>query len=883
MYQGSSSVEWGSIIAGRLRRTARKDGDGLGERAILVVDGDLDAARRALEAAGVAVRLMSPFVADGPLGPTTLLEALAARDAELDVLRAQCALQAAGLAGLDGISEAVVGDADVEEALERGLTACMKVGGFDVGALYLMGDGGDFSCRTGHLDSEAQAAAYADFFGQPALLRALMATDEATLLPSTLVPAEAARPFLARSGLRAAVVVPLLLRGETLGALMLGSTLVDSTPLWLTLGRSLVNQVAQAVAVARALGDRARSERGAREQAGVLRSILDSMGEGVVVADAHGRVVLHNAAAASILGLRPGEPLELARLTIRDASGALVARDDMPVARAIRGESVERANVVLEHDLGPRHLSVSTRPLKGVGGAIRGGVSVFRDATAEVHAQQALDRARQDFREVIERAPDAILVLRGDRIVYANSAFKRLLGHGEDEQVAGVFMADLVDGERDDAALPLRCADGRLVRVEISPARTISYEGRPAELRVARDVTERLELQSQLMLTDRMAALGLLAAGVAHEINNPLAAVTANIQYVHALLTEGEGAGQGAADEIIESLADAIEAADRVREIVLDLKLFSRSGDEASGPVDIHQVIEGALRMARNEIRHRARLERDYDVRVPAVEGNEARLGQVVLNLVVNAAQAMPVGNALDHTIRVSTRLGSPGMVVIEVRDDGPGMPPEVAQNIFTPFFTTKPVGEGTGLGLSICHRIITRQGGSIRLDTAPGRGTTFRVELPSSAERVVPATPTPSPKARAWGGRVLVVDDEPTIGAAVRRICEPDHEVVLHTDPRAALDVLRRGADFDVILCDLMMPEMTGMDFHEALTEARPDCPERVVFLTGGAFTPSAQRWLDRTTNPTLMKPFDAAALRSLIDDQVNARPTAKRDEPAA
>ncbi len=173
----------------------------------------------------------------------------------------------------------------------------------------------------------------------------------------------------------------------------------------------------------------------------------------------------------------------------------------------------------------------------------------------------------------------------------------------------------------------------------------------------------------------------------------------------------------------------AREAARRVRQIVRDLRIFSRSEVDATGPVDLTAVLESTLRMAWNEIRHRARLVKDFEA-VPAVEGNESRLGQVFLNLIVNAAQAIPEGRAESNQIRVRLAQAQSGQVEVAITDTGPGIPPEVLQRLFTPFFTTKPPGVGTGLGLSICHKIITSIGGSIEVDTEVGRGTTFRVLL---------------------------------------------------------------------------------------------------------------------------------------------------------
>ena len=403
------------------------------------------------------------------------------------------------------------------------------------------------------------------------------------------------------------------------------------------------------------------------------------------------------------------------------------------------------------------------------------------------------------------------------------------------------------------------------------------------ELRDAGLRAERVKLQEQLLISDRMASVGTLAAGVAHEINNPLAALMANLEFaaqeVSSLeneLTAHAGNGQQPAlpatlvtahlTEIAEPLRDARESAERMRQIVRDLKVFSRSDEDKKGPVDIRRVLESSLRMAWNEIRHRAQLRKEYG-EVPPVDGNEARLGQVFLNLIVNAAQALPEGRADKNEIRVVTRSVEPGRVIVEVHDTGCGIPPTVLPRIFDPFFTTKDVGVGTGLGLAICHRIITGLGGTITVQSEVGKGTTFCTTLPSATEELAPvAEPlTVAPAGRR--GRVLVVNDEPTLGLSIRRLLVREHDVTVITRAREAIERIRGGERFNVILCDLMMPEVSGIELHAQLVQYAPQQAERIVFMTGGAFTPRARSFLDHARNPRLEKPFDINNLRAIVD----------------
>jgi signal transduction histidine kinase len=404
------------------------------------------------------------------------------------------------------------------------------------------------------------------------------------------------------------------------------------------------------------------------------------------------------------------------------------------------------------------------------------------------------------------------------------------------------------------------------------------------ELREAAHRSDHRTMQEHLLISDRMASVGTLAAGVAHEINNPLAAVLANLDFSLETLTDlmrdlqpaSAVAHPSAAElalgtqlaEVEAPLRDAREAADRVRLIVRDLKIFSRSGDEErTGPVDLKRVLDSSSRMAWNEIRHRARLVKDY-AEIPPALGNESRLGQVFLNLIVNAAQAIPEGKTDHNEIRLVTRQKG-NTVVVEVHDSGAGIAPDVVPRIFDSFFTTKAAGVGTGLGLAICHRIVTEVGGTIEVQSKEGEGSVFRVTLP-----IAPASEEDEPTNRAWvtdsgprrRGAILVVDDEPLMHRVVYRMLAPDHDLTSFASVREALECIRGGRSFDVILCDLLMPEMTGMDLHAELLRTAPRMAGRLVFMTGGAFTARAREYLDKVENPRIEKPFDAQHLRLLI-----------------
>jgi signal transduction histidine kinase len=399
------------------------------------------------------------------------------------------------------------------------------------------------------------------------------------------------------------------------------------------------------------------------------------------------------------------------------------------------------------------------------------------------------------------------------------------------------------------------------------------------EMREAGIRAERRKIQEQLIISDRMASVGTLAAGVAHEINNPLSVVAANLQIIRTDLeiaatppagTSREDDGWARLENVVGSLRevldDAEEATERVRLIVHDLRVLSHPDGERRTAVDVHAVLDSSIRMARNELRNRARVVRKFG-NVPKVDANESRLGQVFLNLVVNAAHAMPEGQIERNTLTVSTSY-SDGAVVIEIADTGSGIPPDVLPRIFDVFFTTKPVGVGTGLGLAICHRILTAMNGSIEVKTQLGEGTTFRVTLRRASTGLtaeIPVQPAVSPSAGQVAA-VLIVEDERALGRALPRLLAP-HRVAVAPRAREALDRIEAGESFDVIVCDLMMPEMTGMEFHAALTEKHPKLSDHVIFMSGGGLTAAARDFMATVPNPRIHKPIDVNNLRLLIE----------------
>ncbi|HEX5750570.1 MAG TPA: ATP-binding protein [Archangium sp.] len=358
--------------------------------------------------------------------------------------------------------------------------------------------------------------------------------------------------------------------------------------------------------------------------------------------------------------------------------------------------------------------------------------------------REALRRSEASFRTLIERTPDAVFVHRERRLLFANPAAVALLGYTREEELRGRAVEELLmPGEQDSLAETSQPGSAREVRFRYREGQqvlgevvtfSIPFDGQPAVVSIARDVTERKQVQEKLRTTDRMVSLGTLAAGVAHELNNPISYVLSNLRFAVDELGEAGEAGKPLSDEqsreVQQALREALEGGERMRNIVHDLRSFSRREDEHFGPVDIHAVLDSCASLARTTIRHRAQLVKEYG-EVPRVLANESRLGQLFLNLLVNAGQAIPEGDAKAHSVHVITERVDESWVVVSVRDTGVGIPPENLQRLFKPFFTTKPVGVGTGLGLSICHGIVTAMGGRIEVSSEVGKGTTFRVYMP--------------------------------------------------------------------------------------------------------------------------------------------------------
>ena len=607
-----------------------------------------------------------------------------------------------------------------------------------------------------------------------------------------------------------------------------------------------------------------------------LRETTDLLPLATVTLDRTGNVTGWNEAAERMIGWsaaeaigRPAPFVPEERRAQFEAMHRAAFETDGPLADL----TVRR----LRKDGTPMDVLVARARVRDASGAVVALVGQLVDVTAERVAAAERERFDAHTLALFEHSGEALLVYDGHAIRYANPRLLGMLGYTHADELIGLPALSIVHPEEveriraridrvtNEAQMtpPLRQRllrkDGTPVVVEAWGLATM-FRGRPAGLTHFRDLTVTLELEARVRAADRMATIGRLAAVIGHEINNPLAYVLGNLEAL------GAGLRRGADPRTLTALVDAAaDGAGRVRRIVGDLRVFSRAGGDERVPVDLVRVLDSCARMATNEIRHRARLVLDH-AGAPSVLGSEARLGQVFLNLLVNAAQAIPEGDAAANTVTVRAR-SEGARVRVELVDTGVGIDAALLPQIFDPFVTTKD--DGTGLGLSICRSLLDEMGGSIEIESTLGRGTTVRVWLESAGVDARTPVPEPEPPPSARRRRILVVDDEPRL-AGVIGLLLADHDTTIAYSGRQALEQLERDPSFDVVLCDLMMPDLSGMALYDHLRAHRPGVEGRMVFMTGGAFTPRASEFLARVPNLRLEKPFDGAALLAAIDAAV-------------
>src|SRR5438876_2584084 len=373
--------------------------------------------------------------------------------------------------------------------------------------------------------------------------------------------------------------------------------------------------------------------------------------------------------------------------------------------------------------------------------------------------------------------------------------------------------------------------------------------------------TERRRLQEQLIQSEKMSAIGQLIAGVAHDLNNPLASVVGFSDFLAEL---GDIPPQFA-----EPLQVIRQEAERAATIVKNLLSFARSQEGERKRQPIGSILESTLALLRNQLMaNKVEATLEVEPGLPDVEVNGNQIKQVFVNLINNANQAI-AADAPSGRIWVAAKPQRDG-VAVSITDSGPGMTEEIAGHVFEPFFTTKGEGEGTGRGLSVCHGIVKEHGGRISLITKPGVGATFTVELPGGARTpLVEAAPAQVPEGKRL--HILVVDDEPHILYYMRATLESwGHSVEVASDGAYALERAIAG-DFDVIICDLRMPHLSGRDMYQKLARQDPRAAERIIFATGDTVRGDTLQFLETLGRPYLHKPFTLSELRAALGHAAN------------
>ncbi|HEX9244478.1 MAG TPA: PAS domain S-box protein [Anaeromyxobacter sp.] len=635
-------------------------------------------------------------------------------------------------------------------------------------------------------------------------------------------------------------------------------------------------------------------ERSERHQ----RDIIENFSDAFLQTDAAGRLTMVNRAAARLFGYESAEEV------IGSGTDHLWA--DLARRDALREEIWDGSGRIFDWiERGVRKDgsffwgSLNAIAVRDDAGRVVGTEVVVREVTERVRTLEKIREREAQLRRIIDNMQDAFLQadLSGRLTVVSPSAAK-MYRYGSVEEMIGLPAETLyADPQRREEYLrELRSSghvhdwigewrrfDGSTFWGSMSGQQVRDRDGGiVGSEALVRDITERKlaeeehrRILASLAQSDRLASMGQLAAGVAHEINNPLSYVLYNLESLVADSSHLARAARGTArtdaePDLSERLRSALEGARKIKEIARGLSTFSRVDTEQVALVDLGIPIESALAIASNEIRYRARVDKDLDAEA-RVLGNEGKLSQVFLNLLINAAHAIQEGAVEGNQILVRTwRDGE--RVLAEIRDTGCGIPPQNLPRIFEPFFTTKPVGVGSGLGLSIVRNIVTGHGGTVEVTSEVGEGTCFVVSLPAATAAPTVDEPRPPPAAGvSVRGRVLVVDDEAFVRYALRRILRT-HEVVEADGGAQACQLLSEDAQFDVILCDLMMPNMSGADFHRWLIEHRPDLAPRVLFVTGGAFTPGARTYLEQIDNLRIEKPFDSGNLQRVVAERIRA-----------
>jgi PAS domain S-box-containing protein len=607
------------------------------------------------------------------------------------------------------------------------------------------------------------------------------------------------------------------------------------------------------------------------------RRLVENAPYAIFALDRESRFTELSPAAREILGRDPAE-------LIGRHMTEIIAPEDQPfvvesLRRKVTGE-IDTPDIELRlvHSSGEYrlvHIRVTVILDAGVAAGVHG---IARDITE--------DRARQEelslLAAALEGIDQGVTIARPDgQLVYANLAHGRLLGYDPERRPLphiSEFFAGDDDGEQLQAAMLVALEkgfwsgrvlrtrrDGQVMPLHVFIGRVDRYEREPLLFALSRDVTEDLKRQQHLRRVERLATVGTLIGGVAHELNNPLHAIS---NFAELMLNEPRS------DQDREDLDTIRREAGRAAKIVADLRLLARTSQDIASEralVDLNEVVRHVLKTRRYALSTRnIELREDLATGLPPIRADRGDIEQVVLNLVVNAEQAIERCEGIRRLI-LRSRAADDG-VALYVVDSGPGIAPEHLDRIFDPFFTTKAPGEGTGLGLSLVYNIVAEHGGEIHVESEFGNGAAFRVHFPVAVAS--PSEPATAQAAGATGRRlcILVVDDEAPIRTAVTRyLTRRGHEVHMAAEGREALRLVdarnRDGLPYDVILSDLRMPGVGGDQLHAHLRSAGAGLDRRLIFMTGDAAGGDAARIIAEAGVPVIYKPIQLDELARRVE----------------
>ncbi|MEO6526389.1 MAG: PAS domain S-box protein [Gemmatimonadaceae bacterium] len=601
------------------------------------------------------------------------------------------------------------------------------------------------------------------------------------------------------------------------------------------------------------------------------RRVVETSSDAIVITDGDHRIAFANPAAIALFGRGPDLVGQPAAITVPHDMLELVRdRED----RALAGEPQFYEAAVERPDGARRVLSITTAPLRELG-EVTGIVASLRDVTEERIRVGALARSEERYSSLVESASDGIFTLNAEgRFTAVNRSFERAVGRERASLVGESFTAlldprdvpaaqrlllETIAGARCRGQLRYRSADGDTRHGSVITSPLVEDDTITGALGIMRDMTDEIRLAEQLLQQEKLAAVGQLVSGVAHELNNPLAGVMAFSQLLLASPAARDPEARRAAETIHRE-------AQRAAKIVSHLLTFARQQPPERTETDLNALVTDTLELRRHALRSaEVEVVLALDTALPRSWADPFQLQQVLLNLIVNAEQALATWDGMRRiTVRTSR---TDDQLELSVADTGPGIALEKRDRIFNPFFTTKPVGQGTGLGLSISDGIAREHGGRIRVESQPGEGATFILELPYTRAPAAPeAAPPKPPSAPTPPRRVLVVDDEPSMRTAMSTFLRSlGHEVTVASGGLHARRLLA-NAEYDAILLDLRMGDVSGDVLYHELRTRDPEQAARVVFVTGDTHSDAARRFLHEAGRPSLSKPFQLDDLATVI-----------------